>query len=428
MAASDRAPKTNGAIISFIGRNKIRDDQLLTLISILCPPHFIFQLMRGLWSGRTIREQLFQVFSLNTWSLSLQPSIINREPPPPSRYHKMLRFVCISDTHMQHESINLPPGDVLVHCGDFTNHGTLLEVSSFAKWFKAQPHKYKVVLSGNHDMIMDQQYHSNYWSDWNSDFQSHEKAVNCFLSSGNEETVDKIDGDRDGDGDGSCGDIGKLRNSTGTSATSTNNNGSSCLYLLSDSGITIEGIQIFGSPWVPHSHSWLTAFNKPSGDMPDHWEKTLPAGRGSVDVLLTHTPAYGALDRDTDGTRGGCPALAKAIQKLQPSFHVFGHEHSDYGIQLVPFALSETETGTEFKAHRSSTSSSSINCMESSEIHGTDGTIIGRTHCVAINASSVSSFYRVGARQPIVFDIPALLHGTTTCCSSPPIDTPTTVN
>lgn len=61
-----------------------------------------------------------------------------------------LRFVCISDTHNKTKDMKLPPGDVLVHCGDFTRHGTLKEMKSFNKWMKEQPFKYKVLIPGNH--------------------------------------------------------------------------------------------------------------------------------------------------------------------------------------------------------------------------------------------------------------------------------------
>lgn len=44
-----------------------------------------------------------------------------------------LRFVCISDTHtftsrMRHP---IPPGDVLVHAGDFTRRGLISEIDEF---------------------------------------------------------------------------------------------------------------------------------------------------------------------------------------------------------------------------------------------------------------------------------------------------------
>ena len=77
-----------------------------------------------------------------------------------------VRFVCLSDTHMQHRKMTVPSGDVLVHTGDFSNHGSLEEVREFAAWFAAQPHPLKLVVPGNHDMIMDAAYWADYWSDW----------------------------------------------------------------------------------------------------------------------------------------------------------------------------------------------------------------------------------------------------------------------
>ena len=36
---------------------------------------------------------------------------------------RALRIACISDTHGRHRSITVPPCDVLIHAGDFTNVG-----------------------------------------------------------------------------------------------------------------------------------------------------------------------------------------------------------------------------------------------------------------------------------------------------------------
>eukprot|EP01027_Heterolobosea_sp_BB2_P012440 GEZU01018033.1.p1 GENE.GEZU01018033.1~~GEZU01018033.1.p1 ORF type:complete len:122 (-),score=30.70 GEZU01018033.1:76-441(-) len=38
---------------------------------------------------------------------------------------KTLRFVVLSDTHCLHDQLNVPPGYVLIHAGDFTNKGTI---------------------------------------------------------------------------------------------------------------------------------------------------------------------------------------------------------------------------------------------------------------------------------------------------------------
>ena len=93
-----------------------------------------------------------------------------------------LRFVCLSDTHMRHASIRVPDGDVLVHTGDFTNHGTLKQTLEFADWFASQPHKVKICVPGNHDMIMDKDYWREFWSDWTgpSSRGSHSEAMDAF--------------------------------------------------------------------------------------------------------------------------------------------------------------------------------------------------------------------------------------------------------
>jgi hypothetical protein len=32
-----------------------------------------------------------------------------------------MRIVCISDTHAQQSNLKIPAGDILLHCGDFTD-------------------------------------------------------------------------------------------------------------------------------------------------------------------------------------------------------------------------------------------------------------------------------------------------------------------
>lgn len=57
----------------------------------------------------------------------------------------MPRIVCVSDTHGRHHKTEVPPGDVLVHAGDVTAHGTLAEVAEFDRWLGTLPHPHKVV-------------------------------------------------------------------------------------------------------------------------------------------------------------------------------------------------------------------------------------------------------------------------------------------
>lgn len=39
------------------------------------------------------------------------------------KINKNMKIVVWSDTHMNHSNINLPPGDILIHCGDISNSG-----------------------------------------------------------------------------------------------------------------------------------------------------------------------------------------------------------------------------------------------------------------------------------------------------------------
>ena len=69
------------------------------------------------------------------------------------------RIVGISDTHNLHGKLrNLPVGDILVHAGDFSQWGTLSEVRMFAEWFGNQPFKHKILVPGNHDVILDRAF------------------------------------------------------------------------------------------------------------------------------------------------------------------------------------------------------------------------------------------------------------------------------
>lgn len=44
-----------------------------------------------------------------------------------------VRIVLISDTHNQLEKVvsRIPEGDILVHCGDFSNNGERVEIEKF---------------------------------------------------------------------------------------------------------------------------------------------------------------------------------------------------------------------------------------------------------------------------------------------------------
>lgn len=62
-----------------------------------------------------------------------------------------MRIAVISDTHMAHKRLEIPPADVIVHAGDFCGQGTLAEVEVFGAFFRSLPHPHKIMIAGNHD-------------------------------------------------------------------------------------------------------------------------------------------------------------------------------------------------------------------------------------------------------------------------------------
>lgn len=85
---------------------------------------------------------------------------------------------------------------------------------------------------------------------------------------------------------------------------------------------------IYGSPWTPTSHDSRWAYTKKRQDMKKIWDRIQPC-----EILATHGPPRGILDlaKDYKGTglvHCGCTNLHKAILKVQPRIHAFGHIHT----------------------------------------------------------------------------------------------------
>ncbi|WP_166261902.1 metallophosphatase domain-containing protein [Marinobacter salicampi] len=179
-----------------------------------------------------------------------------------------MRIVMISDTHSMHRQVKVPDGDLLIHAGDCLGVGTLEEVEDLNDWLGTLPHRHKVVIAGNHD-----------WC-----FQTDPEAARQRLTE--------------------------------------------AVY-LEDSGTTIEGLKLWGSPWTPVFFDW--AFNLERGDaLAERWAR-IP---DDTEVLITHGPPAGILDKVSNGSHDesvGCADLLAAVERVRPRLHVFGHIHEGYG-------------------------------------------------------------------------------------------------
>ncbi len=58
-------------------------------------------------------------------------------------------------------------------------------------------------------------------------------------------------------------------------------------------------------------------------------------GGDSVDVLVTHVPPLGILDRTFMGTHGGSRSVLEAVKRWKPSLVVSGHIHEARGVENV---------------------------------------------------------------------------------------------
>ncbi|HEX9637880.1 MAG TPA: metallophosphatase domain-containing protein [Acidobacteriota bacterium] len=97
---------------------------------------------------------------------------------------------------------------------------------------------------------------------------------------------------------------------------------------LEDSGLEVGGLQVWGSPWQP----WFMnmAFNLQRGAaIRAKWDR-IPR---EVDILITHGPPHGVMDRVVRGDRVGCEELKAAVRQRRPRLHLFGHIHEAYGMR-----------------------------------------------------------------------------------------------
>jgi Icc-related predicted phosphoesterase len=96
---------------------------------------------------------------------------------------------------------------------------------------------------------------------------------------------------------------------------------------LNDSGVEFDGVKYWGSPVTPRFHDW--AFNR-DADIAYYWN-LIP---DDTDVLITHGPPFGILDRvHRGGFSVGCPVLLEKTKSLSNlKIHVFGHIHEGAGI------------------------------------------------------------------------------------------------
>ena len=97
---------------------------------------------------------------------------------------------------------------------------------------------------------------------------------------------------------------------------------------LQDSGVTWEGLRIWGTPWQPWFFDW--AFNLYEPSLVAKWAMIPP----DTDILVLHGPPHGYGDgvpRSGGMDHTGSPSLLKRIEEVAPRLAIFGHIHEGRG-------------------------------------------------------------------------------------------------
>lgn len=204
--------------------------------------------------------------------------------------HPQVRIVCASDLHSLPVPSPLPPGDILIVAGDLTEGrpSHLLSRLEELQRLKSQ-FPYIFVVGGNHDRALDEKC------------DAHDVAIYHDM----EERI-------------RCREA--FRTASG-------------INYLENSGveININGriIKVWGSPGSLAT-TQRTCFGYTAGkDAQDLWAQ-IPA---DTNILITHGPPLGYLD--SNGL--GCESLRKALWKIKPLAHVFGHVHKGHGSWVLRY-------------------------------------------------------------------------------------------
>lgn len=182
---------------------------------------------------------------------------------------------CIADTHGNFPQ--LEGGDLLIVAGDLTARGTESEYFQCFDWLYEQDYSKKILIAGNHDTQMQDENYS-----------------------------------------GPCGVM------------------FGAFDYLCDSGIQWCGLRIWGSPWTKRfagENPRCLAFTcETEEELGKKWA-CIPQ---NTDILITHSPPWGILDKTIYNEYVGSKSLANKVGHMEkpPKLWIWGHVHEAYGIDL----------------------------------------------------------------------------------------------
>jgi Icc-related predicted phosphoesterase len=230
------------------------------------------------------------------------------------------KVLILSDTHGLRFGIEREPlasADVAIHCGDLTEGSKLQEFKETIELLKEIDAPVKIVIAGNHDFSLDDRVFEG------------KIAESSRLAEEDLQTMIKEE----------YGDYGVAKKQLVEARDHGIiflEEGSHAIY-LENGGL----LRLYASPYTPatsDSQDWGFQY---------HGAHDFAIGKGT-DIVVTHGPPHGIMDRTKKKQRVGCPHLFAAVARAQPRLHCFGHVHNGWGAKLVSWRDQISDNPTHF--------------------------------------------------------------------------------
>ncbi|KAF5874678.1 putative ser thr protein phosphatase family protein [Botrytis fragariae] len=220
-------------------------------------------------------------------------------------------FIVLSDTHDYQFRDNassklqllVPKVDVLLHCGDLTHVGGIPVFKKALKMLRNFDTELKLVIAGNHNLELDEGWYKAHPEEDEDYLDDHARAMEVMK--------------------------GQLAKEAGVTYLE---EGTHTFNL--QSGATFK---IYASPYQPEfvDYAFPCERNKDrfnvSGETAEGAisiaENPIPAG---VHIVMTHGPPKGFRVENL-----GCENTLRAVQRVKPLMHCFGHIHEGYGANKI---------------------------------------------------------------------------------------------
>ncbi|EGD84094.1 hypothetical protein H112_07784 [Trichophyton rubrum D6] len=217
------------------------------------------------------------------------------------------RFLILSDTHATDYHPPEQHADVALHCGDLTQESKIDEFRATIELLKAINAPLKLIIAGNHDFTLD--------------VPMFRQKVAEIPGPADAELVKKIYGD--------YGEAKRLFDEARDHGIMLLDEGLYTFDLANGASLTI-----YASPFTPSEGDWGFQYSPKEGHSFDF--------KDGVDIVMTHGPPHGVMDRPYSSSRVGCPDLFKSVFRTRPKLHCFGHIHEEWGARLVTWRENDT--------------------------------------------------------------------------------------